>query len=214
LALIRAKESAISGNQPQPGVNNMNASSTVLPLSHVSKSQLLIINAQEQLIKAMPKTDRDIMVANICRLSQTARSLEIPILLSEHYSKGLGATIPEIMQHLPPDMVAKDKLTFSCCTAPGFEEELSQAQDRKQVVIVGLEAHICIIQTAAGLQQWGYQVFVVEDAVCSRSIVHRDNAIQRMRQGGVKITNSESVAFEWMGDAGHPHFSEISQLYR
>ncbi len=192
----------------------MNTSTAVLPLSHAAKSQLLIVNAQEKLIKAMPKTDRDIMILNICRLTQTARTLEIPIVLSEHYSKGLGVTIPEIMQHLSTDTVAKDKLTFSCCTAPGFEEELGQAEKRKQIVIAGLEAHICIIQTAAGLQQWGYQVFVVEDAICSRSTAHRENAIQRMRQGGIKISNSESVAFEWLGDAGHSHFTEVSQLYR
>ncbi len=185
-----------------------------LPLTQSAKSQLLVINVQEKLATAMPKTDRDMMVSNITRLSQTARSLKIPIILSEHYSKGLGETIPEIMQHLPPGTKAKDKLTFSCCTAPGFEEELGQAEERKQIVIVGLEAHICVLQTAAGLQQWGYQVFVVEDAVCSRSAMHRNNAIQRMREGGVRITNSESVAFEWMGDATHPHFSEISQLFR
>ena len=192
----------------------MNTSSAVLPLTNASKSQLLIVNVQEKLTKAMPKTDRDIMISNITRLAQTARFLEIPITLSEHYSKGLGHTIPEIMQHLPPATQAKDKLTFSCCTAPGFEEQLGQDAKRKQIIIVGLEAHICIIQTAAGLQQWGYQVFVVEDAICSRSAAHRENAIQRMRQGGIKITNSESVAFEWLGDASHPHFSEVSQLYR
>jgi nicotinamidase-related amidase len=192
----------------------MNSSTSTLPLTHSGKSQLLIVNVQEKLIKAMPKNDRDIMVSNICRLTQTARSLDIPIVVSEHYSKGLGQTVPEIMQYLPAGTVAKDKLTFSCCTAPGFEEELGQEEKRKQIIIVGLEAHICIIQTAAGLQQWGYQVFVVEDAICSRSAAHRDNAIQRMRQGGIKITNCESVAFEWLGDAGHPHFSEVSQLYR
>ena len=192
----------------------MNSSSAALPLTQSGKSQLLIVNVQEKLIKAMPKTDRDIMLSNISRLARTASYLEIPILLSEHYSKGLGSTIPEVMQQLPPDTRAKDKLTFSCCTAPGFEEELGKTDQRKQIVIVGLEAHICILQTAAGLQQWGYQAFVVEDAICSRSAVHRENAIQRMRQGGVKITNSESVAFEWLGDASHPHFSEVSQLYR
>lgn len=192
----------------------MNTSSTALILTHAAKSQLLIVNVQEKLVKAMPKNDRDIMISNISRLAQAARALEIPIMLSEHYSKGLGRTIPEIMQHLPPDTQAKDKLTFSCCTAPGFEEALGQEDKRKQVVIAGLEAHICIIQTAAGLQQWGYQVFVVEDAICSRSAAHRENAVRRMARGGVRITNSESAAFEWLGDANHPHFSEVSQLYR
>ena len=185
-----------------------------LPLTHAISSQLLIVNVQEKLVKAMPKTQRDIMVANINRLAQTARSLEIPIILSEHYGKGLGETIPEIMQHLPPGTEAKDKLTFSCCTAPGFEEDLGQDEKRKQIVIVGLEAHICILQTASGLPTNAGRTELAEDAICSRREAHRLNAIQRMRRGGVTVSNSESVAFEWVGNASHPHFSQISQLFR
>ena len=192
----------------------MTNSKNTLPLTSVKTSQLLIINTQEKLARAMPKADRDRMVSNIVRLSQTASALEIPIILSEHYGKGLGNTLPEITSHLPNNTLAKDKMTFSCCTAPGFEEELSEHDQRKQIIIVGLEAHICVLQTASGLQQWGYQVFVVEDAIASRHSHHRKNALRRMRQGGVQITNSESVAFEWMGDASQPHFKQISQLFR
>ncbi len=192
----------------------MSTSKNPLPLTHAKTSQLLIINIQEKLARAMPKPDRDLMVSNVSRLIQAAGHLEIPILLSEHYGKGLGQTLPEIAQHLPEHTKAKDKLTFSCCTAPGFEEELGQHEQRKQVIIAGLETHICVLQTASGLQQWGYQVFVVEDAVASRSELHRRNALRRMRQGGVQITNSESVAFEWMGDASQPSFKQISQLFR
>lgn len=192
----------------------MSNSKNSLPLSHAKGSQLLIINIQEKLARAMPKPDRDLMVSNITRLSQAASLLDIPIVLSEHYGKGLGKTLPEIAQHLPKHTKAKDKLTFSCCTAPGFEEELGQHEQRKQIIIVGLEAHICVLQTAAGLQQWGYQVFVVEDAIASRHSLHCKNALHRMRQGGVQITNSESVVFEWMGDAGQPNFKQVSQLFR
>jgi nicotinamidase-related amidase len=192
----------------------MSANKCPLPLTHAKTSQLLIINTQERLAKAMPKPDIDKIVTNIVRLSQAASSLDVPIILSEHYGKGLGNTLPEIAQHLPPHTKAKDKLTFSCCTAPGFEEELAENGERKQIVIVGLEAHICVLQTASGLQQWGYQVFVVEDAVTSRNTHHRDNAIQRMRLGNIHITNSESVAFEWMGDANNPKFKAVSQLFR
>lgn len=190
--------------------NNKNT----LPLSHSRSSQLLIINIQEKPARAMPKTERDLMVSNIIRLSQAASLLDIPIILSEHYGKGLGKTLPEIAQHLPKHTKAKDKVTFSCCTAPGFEEELGAHDERKQIVIVGLEAHICVLQTASGLQQWGYQVFVVEDAISSRNAEHRMNALIRMRQGGIQITNSESVAFEWLGDASQPNFKPISQLFR
>ena len=185
-----------------------------LPLSHAKTSQLLIINIQEKLARAMPESERELLVSNITRLAQAASILEIPIILSEHYGKGLGSTLPEIAKHLPEHTKAKDKLTFSCCTAPGFEEELGKFENRKQIVIVGLEAHICVLQTSSGLQQWGYQVFVVEDAVSSRHPRHSQNALQRMRQGGVHVTNSESVAFEWMGDANQPNFKPISQLFR
>ncbi|MEW8549607.1 MAG: isochorismatase family protein [Candidatus Thiodiazotropha endolucinida] len=192
----------------------MSKSKCELPLTHAKTSQLLIINTQERLTKAMPKPDLDQMVTNIVKLSQAASVLEVPIILSEHYGKGLGNTLPQIAKHLPPHTKAKDKLTFSCCTAPGFEEELTENGNRKQVVIVGLEAHICVLQTASGLQQWGYQVFVVEDAISSRNPHHSKNALQRMRLNGVQITNSESVAFEWMGDANNPKFKEVSLLFR
>ncbi len=192
----------------------MSTSKNNLPLTHAKRSQLLIVSAQERMARAMPEKDRDLMVSNTIRLSKTASLLEIPIILSEHYSKGLGSTLPEITEHLPKHTKAKDKLTFSCCTAPGFEEELGQYENRKQIIIAGFETHICILQTAAGLQQWGYQVFVVEDANASRNTLHRKNAICRMRQGGVHITNTESVAFEWLGDATQPHFKEVSQLFR
>jgi nicotinamidase-related amidase len=185
-----------------------------LPLTHAGNSQLLVINVQERLAKAMPKEDLEQIVPNISRLCQAAGMLDIPIILSEHYGKGLGKTLPEIDQHLPANTVAKDKLTFSCCTAPGFEEELAQYDKRKQIIIVGLEAHICVLQTAAGLQQWGYKPFVVEDAIASRHTHHRINAIKRMRFGGVHVTNAESVAFEWLGDANQPNFKAVSQLFR
>ena len=192
----------------------MNNSKNTLPLTHANTSQLLIINTQEKLVRAMPKSDRDLMVSNIIRLSKTSNLLEIPLFPSERYSKRLANTLPDITQHLPKHTKAKNKLTFSCSTAPGFEEELGQHEKRKQIIIVGLEAHICILQTASGLQQWGYQVFVVDDAIASRNTLHRMNALSRMRQGGIQITNSESVAFEWMGGASQPNFKQISQLFR
>ncbi len=192
----------------------MSTSKNTLPLTHAGTSQLLIINIQEKLARAMPKPERDLMISNVSRLSQATSLLDIPVVLSEHYGKGLGNTLPEIAQHLPKHTKAKDKLTFSCCTAPGFEEELGRHEERKQIVIVGLEAHICVLQTASGLQQWGYQVFVVDDAIASRNPLHRENALSRMHMSGIHITNSESVAFEWLGDASQPKFKQISQLFR
>lgn len=77
-----------------------------------------------------------------------------------------------------------------------------------------MEAHICVLQTASGLQRWGYQVFVAADAVCSRNIENRDNALKRMRHSGIQVTNTESAVFEWVGDSTHEHFREISKLFK
>jgi len=87
-----------------------------------------------------------------------------------------------------------------------------RASHRRQVILTGMEAHICVLQTALALLAQGFQVFVVEDAVCSRSQQNQDNAMQRLRQAGVIITNAESVLFEWLADAKHPQFKALSQL--
>jgi nicotinamidase-related amidase len=154
------------------------------------------------------------MVANVIRLCQTASMLEIPVILSEHYNKGLGATIPEIAKHLPDYTKAMDKITFSCCTAPGFERNISAHPDRRQLVVVGMEAHICIVQTVSGLQRWGYQVFVPEDAIISRKPALKANVVARMRHSGIQVVCTESVGFEWIGDSSQPCFREVWSLFK
>ncbi len=185
-----------------------------LPLCQAKYAQLLIIDAQERLAAHMPKTDLSVAVCNINRLIDTAKALEIPVIATEQYPEGLGTTIESIGQHLPEDIHITDKTCFSCCTAGSFERELSEHEERKQVVLVGMESHICILQTASGLQHWGYQVFVVSDAVVSRNPANRDNALERMRHCGIHVSNSESVAFEWVGDSSHEKFRQISQLFK
>ena len=93
-------------------------------------------------------------------------------------------------------------------------KDLTRDEDRKQLILVGMESHICILQTASGLQHWGYQVFVVADAVISRNPLNRDNALERMRACGIQVVNTESVAFEWLGDSGHKEFREVSALFK
>lgn len=185
-----------------------------LPLCSSKYCQLLIIDAQERLAAAMPKNDLAVVVANVNRLVNTANQLSIPIIATEQYSKGLGHIIGAIKEHLPARVKPTEKTCFSCCTAAGFERDLTRDKERKQVVMVGMESHICILQTASGLQHWGYQVFVVADAVCSRIPANRDNALERMRHCGIHVTNTESVAFEWMGDSTHEHFKAVSALFK
>jgi nicotinamidase-related amidase len=105
-----------------------------------------------------------------------------------------------------------EKTTFSCCAEPTFCRQLTS--DRPQIVLAGMEAHICILQTALQLQEQGHPVFVVEDAIISRDPANKANAIARLREAGVTITNTESVVFEWLGKAEGDAFKQISRLIR
>jgi nicotinamidase-related amidase len=185
-----------------------------ISLCSAAKSQLLIIDMQDRLCAAMPQDCLELAFSNIRRIAEAAQLLEVPMIVTEQYPKGLGATREKVASALPQDLYFCEKTSFSCCSAIGFEGQLRPTEERPQVVLAGLEAHICVLQTAAGLQHWGYQVFVVSDAVCSRSPQNRENAINRMRQGGISVSNTESVVFEWLGNADHPRFKEISQLFR
>ena len=185
-----------------------------MPLCQSAYAQLLIIDSQERLAAVMPEDELARMVGNTNRLIASAQILEIPIISTEQNPKGLGKTIAAIRENLPAAATPTEKSCFSCCTAPGFERALTEQPKRKQVVLVGMEAHICIVQTASGLQRWGYQVFVAADAICSRHPEKRDNALERMRHSGIHVTNTESVAFEWLSDSQHDRFREVSRLFK
>lgn len=185
-----------------------------LPLCQARRCQLLIIDSQERLAAHMPKDELSVTVCNINRLVNSAKILGIPIINTEQNAEGLGPTIESIRNNLPPDITTTDKTCFSCCTAGAFEQDLTRDEDRKQLILVGMESHIGILQTASGLQHWGYQVFVVADAVISRSPLHRDNALRRMLASGIQVVNTESVAFEWLGDSAHEKFREVSALFK
>ena len=181
-------------------------------LSTAQHSQLLIIDIQDKLASAMP----DKVLAEVVKtnqiLIQAANTLSIPVTCSEQYPKGLGSTLAQIASLLPPDSVF-DKTCFSSCAASGIDTRLNDSP-RNQIIITGMEAHICVLQTAIQLQQQGKQVFVVQDGVCSRSKRNFKNALARLRQAGVIISNRESVLFEWLQDASHPQFRELSKLIR
>ncbi|AGA91102.1 nicotinamidase-like amidase [Thioflavicoccus mobilis 8321] len=184
------------------------------PLCQSRFSMLLIIDAQERIAAAMPEEELAETVTNINRLSRSAQYFDIPIIWAEQNPKGLGRTVEAIRQHLPADATPTEKNYFSSCTAPGFERALTQEPDRKQVVLVGMDAHIGVVQTASGLRRWGYQVFIAEDAICCRRPALKLNALERMRHCGLQVTNAESVVFEWLGDSSHERFKDILALFR
>lgn len=185
-----------------------------LPLCQRANALLLIIDAQERLAAAMPPDELAPAVANVNRLLSAATILDIPVITTQHYSKGLGPTLESIRSHLPEKVDTTEKTAFSCCTAPGFESAISAHPGRRQVVLVGMEAHICVLQTASGLQRWGYQVFVPEDAIVSRQQSSKLNALKRMRHCGIHVVTSESVGFEWVGDSADHHFRDILAIFK
>lgn len=175
-------------------------------------SQLIIVDMQTRLMTAMPDDGSQAAIKNVGILAQASAMLEVPVIITEQYSKGLGNTVPEILALLPVSLKPVEKLTFSCMAEPKFSRQLTR--DRSQVILAGMEAHICVLQTALSLIAANKQVFIAEDAVISRNPANKANAIARMRDVGCIITNTESIVFEWLGKADGDAFKAISKLIR
>ncbi len=177
-------------------------------------SQLVVIDVQARLAAVMPPAAREQVIKNTGILLQAARLLQLPVIATEQYPKGLGNTEATLAQHFPEGLDVVCKTCFASSGAPGFNASLDAHQGRHQVILAGMEAHVCVLQTAMELIGRGYQVFIVEDAVSSRAEANRHNAIARLRQAGAVITSTESVLFEWLRDAGHPQFKAVSALIK
>ena len=174
-------------------------------------SLFVVIDVQQRLTAAMPNGVRERVIEQVKVLLTAAKVLTVPVVVTEQYPKGLGLTEPELVAQLPEDATIIEKTSFSCMKVAEFCTQIDKSTC-KQIVLAGMESHICILQTALDLQAQGYQVFVVEDAVSSRSKANQYNSLQRLRHAGVIITNVESVIFEWLGDAKHPEFKTLAQL--
>lgn len=173
-------------------------------LARANDSTLVLIDIQERLANVMPARDAIVRSAGI--LLEAADRLGVPVVATEQYPQGLGPTVAELTAKLPADAKRIEKTAFSACGALPLA--------RPQVVLVGMEAHVCVLQTALELAASGREVFVVADAVCSRTEANRANALARLQEGGVMVTNTESVLFEWLRDAAHEQFRAISKLIR
>lgn len=169
------------------------------------RSSLLVVDVQDKLLHHVH--DWQSLLQNVIWLVRVARKVAVPVMATEQYPKGLGHTTAELLQELPDGAVA-DKVHFSCAAArclPGLP-----GGDRPQVVICGMEAHVCVMQTAIELKLAGKEVFVVGDSVGSRNPADNACALDRMRGYGIEIVSREMVAFEWLRQAGTPLFKEIS----
>ena len=182
-------------------------------LAQRSKSCLIIVDMQERLAAAMAAEAMQAVTHNCKLLIQAAELLEIPAIFTEQYPKGLGRTLPELAELLP-GKPRIEKTAFACCDEPAFCRHLTK--DKPHIIIAGMEAHICILQTALRLKQQdpARQIFIAEDAVISRNSSARMNAMERLRHAGVIVSNSESIVFEWLGKAEGDVFKQISRLLR
>ena len=171
---------------------------------------LVVIDVQGKLAQLMH--DKDALFSNVRLMIQGASVLEVPILLTEQYPQGLGPTVPEISELLP-DVEPITKTAFSCCGEQAFNEAFTNL-GRGQALLVGIETHVCVWQTAHDLLESEYEVHVVADAISSRNAVNREIGLQRMRDAGAEITCVESALFELMRVAEGPKFKAVSKLLR
>lgn len=179
-------------------------------LMSAAHSCLLIVDMQARLIPSM--ATRQTAVDNARILIEAAARLNVPLLVSEQYPRGLGPTIPEIAELVPPDRTLV-KMHFSCIGDPDFAERL-QALGRRQAIVAGVEAHVCVLQTVEDLLDLGKETFVVADATSSRTEENHATAMERLRCAGARIVTTEMVVFEWLARAGTPEFRELSALIK
>jgi nicotinamidase-related amidase len=163
---------------------------------------LVLIDMQESLAAAMQR--RDSVAGTAALLARVARLLDVPVIVTRQYPEGLGDTVAEVAEAVA-DLAPIDKVTFSCPAEPAFADRLASL-GRRQVVLAGMETHICVTQTALALVADGYRVHVVADAVCSRRDADHEIALDRLRAASVEVTVAESVIYEALGRAGTQEF--------
>jgi len=174
---------------------------------------LVVIDIQERLFAAMDPAVQESVVQKTRILIEGARQVGVSILATEQYPKGLGPTVTPIREALGGDVEMLEKIEFNCGAADGFLGKLRERGIQK-VVLCGMEAHICVLQTAAGLMREGFGVWVAEDAICSRFKANWKAGRRLAAEAGAVVAPVEAVLFMLLGKAGTPEFKAISKLVR
>ncbi len=180
-------------------------------LIEAERSRLLLVDFQARLFPAMTQSPPGLL-PRLTLLVRAARLLTIPVVVTRQYPQGLGPLLPELAEILPDDAYRADKMTFSCCAdadiAPVF------ADDRDQILISGIETHVCVLQTAFDLASRGKIPYVLADGCASRDPLHHAQALERLGREGVRIASIESTVFEWLRGADHVRFRELAREIR
>ena len=174
-------------------------------------AQLVVVDVQEKLCKAMDHKVLEKLTGNISILLEAAKELGVPAVATEQYVKGLGETLCVLKDKLVDPSL--EKMTFSCCGGEGFMEKLA-ANGRRQVILTGMETHVCVLQTALELLSQGYVVHLVCDAVMSRRKQNWQTALQTLSAAGAVLTTTEAVLFQLLKVAGTEEFKKLSKLVR
>jgi nicotinamidase-related amidase len=176
----------------------------------IANTAIVMIDMQTKLWNVM--AEKETLLENAQKLVKGMQVLGVPIILTEQNPKGLGPTLPELTQ-LMPGTTAIAKFCFSCHENQSFEQAIRQSQ-RNQILICGIEAHICVYQTALDLIEHGYEVQVIADAVSSRAIRNRDITLTRLKTEGAKLTTVEMLIYELMQTAESPYFKELLKVIK
>lgn len=182
-----------------------------MPRLRPDDAALLVIDMQERLQPLIHDDAR--LRRKAAALAEGCRLLGVPLVVTEQYPKGLGPTVPELRGAAKAAGGALEKTSFSCLDDPGARARLD-ALGRRTVLVAGVEAHVCVLQTALDLRDAGWRVQVVEDAVGSRAPEDKAAGLARLRMSGVEPSTVETALFELMGSSRHPRFKEVQALVK
>lgn len=178
-----------------------------------NRAALLVIDVQERLCTAMDPEALAEMRRKTAILIRGAAVLGLPVVVTEQYPKGLGPTVADLAEALPPDALRFHKSVFSCVGAPDIMAAL-EAEGKSQWILAGMEAHVCVFQTARDLVERGWEVFAAEDAILSRRPQDKDTAMRLIQRTGAAITCVEAALFDLLGKAGSAEFKAISAMVK
>ena len=173
----------------------------------------LIIDIQKNLAAAMKKEVLAMVEANVNLIINASRVLNVPVLLTEQYRKGLGPTLDSIVANLGTDYKPVDKLIFSACGEQEFQNSCKSI-NKKYIMVSGIESHVCVLQTSLDLMEQGHIVHVISDAACSRYKNDWKNAMNYLRNAGAVISTTEIAVFQLLQKAGTAEFKAVSPMFK
>lgn len=178
---------------------------------NTENSLLVVVDVQQKLMNVMSNSEK--CLAKVRLLANALTLMDVPVIVTEQYPKGLGPTVDAVKEVLSENTPFIEKSAFSCCGADEFNAKVQEA-DRKNIILCGVESHVCVLQTAVALMSKGYNVTLAADAASSRSEDDKALALSFMRHSGISVLSTESIIFALLKDSKHPSFKAVSALLK